>query len=102
MKYQSAHAEEAIVDTDEIDGGNHDKEWQLMDLSRSLESDCSLEIAEFSASKSAYWHSSAHILGSAIENVYDDALLTIGPPTKDGFFYDFYSPNGKVVQESDY
>ena len=68
-----------------------------MDLTRSLEGDCRVEMADFTAAKSAYWHSSAHILGSAIENVYDEALLTIGPPTKDGFFYDFYSPHGKVV-----
>jgi threonyl-tRNA synthetase len=29
-------------------------------------------------------------------------LLTVGPSTKDGFFYDFYSPSGRVVAESDY
>jgi threonyl-tRNA synthetase len=59
-------------------------------------------MADFAASKAAFWHSSAHILGYAIENVYDEALLTVGPPTKEGFFYDFYSPNGRVVHESDY
>jgi threonyl-tRNA synthetase len=26
----------------------------------------------------------------------------VGPPTKDGFFYDFYSPTGQVVHEEDY
>ena len=62
-----------------------------MDLSRGLEGDCTLEMAEFAESKSAFWHSSAHILGSAIENVFDDAFLTVGPPTKDGFFYEFKS-----------
>lgn len=43
--------------------------------------------------KIAYRHSSAHILGSAIEQVFENPLLTIGPPVKDGFFYDFFSPN---------
>ena len=32
---------------------------------------------------------------------YPDALLTVGPSTKEGFFYDFQSPQ-KVVNESDY
>jgi len=59
-------------------------------------------MADFAETKSAFWHSSAHILGSAIENVLEDALLTVGPPTMDGFFYDFKSQNGRVVQESDY
>ena len=59
-------------------------------------------MVNFEQSKAAFWHSSAHILGSAIEHTFNDSLLTVGPPTKDGFFYDFYSPQGKVVQESDY
>jgi threonyl-tRNA synthetase len=54
-------------------------------------------MVNFEQSKTAFWHSSAHILGSAIEKTFQDALLTVGPPTKDGFFYDFYSPQGKVV-----
>ena len=34
--------------------------------------------------------------------MYGDALLTVGPSTKDGFFYDFFSHEGRVVAESDY
>ena len=34
-------------------------------------------------------HSSAHILGEALENLYG-ARLTHGPPTDNGFFYDSY------------
>lgn len=59
-------------------------------------------MAKFEDAKPAFWHSSAHILGSAIEQEFEDALLTHGPPTKDGFFYDFYSPKSRVVSESDY
>ena len=51
----------------------------------------------------AFWHSSAHILGSAIEQVFEEPQLTIGPSVKDGFFYDFYSPSGQVIiVEDDY
>jgi len=41
-------------------------------------------------------------LGYAIENTFDDPLLTIGPSIKDGFFYDFLPSEGKVVQPEDY
>jgi threonyl-tRNA synthetase len=34
-------------------------------------------------------HSAAHLLGHAVLELYPDTQLTLGPPTKDGFFYDF-------------
>ncbi len=34
-------------------------------------------------------HSTAHLLAHAVKELYPDTILTIGPPTKDGFFYDF-------------
>jgi threonyl-tRNA synthetase len=33
-------------------------------------------------------HSAAHLLAHAVSELYPDTLLTIGPPTKEGFFYD--------------
>ena len=33
-------------------------------------------------------HSAAHLLAHAISELYPDTQLTLGPPTKDGFFYD--------------
>lgn len=67
--------------------------------------DCRASFVGFDDSEAqmAFRHSSAHVLGSAIEQVYDGALLTTGPAVKDGFFYDFYSPSGEVVRgEDDY
>jgi hypothetical protein len=42
---------------------------QLMDISRPLEADCELELHDFSdpRGKMAFWHSSAHLLGQALE-----------------------------------
>ena len=37
--------------------------------------------------KEVFWHSSAHILGAALERLYE-AKLTHGPVTENGFFYD--------------
>ncbi|MGN6088796.1 MAG: threonine--tRNA ligase, partial [Actinomycetales bacterium] len=34
-------------------------------------------------------HSTAHVLAQAVQDVYPDAKLGIGPPIKDGFYYDF-------------
>ncbi|KAJ3322821.1 54S ribosomal protein L39, mitochondrial [Boothiomyces sp. JEL0866] len=40
-------------------------------------------------SQEDFWHSSAHLLGWAMEKKFgDDCLLTHGPATQDGFFYD--------------
>jgi len=34
-------------------------------------------------------HSAAHVLAQAVERLYDDVALAIGPPTDEGFYYDF-------------
>ena len=75
---------------------------QLIDLYRPLlqSSEITLRSAFDDHVKKSFWHSSAHILGSAIEQIYDESLLTHGPSTNEGFFYDFQSPN--VVREDDY
>ena len=47
----------------------------------------------------AFWHSSAHILGQALENTYGSHLC-IGPPLNNGFYYDSYMGNEKITPES--
>src|SRR6266705_1069055 len=39
-----------------------------------------------------YRHSSAHLLAAAVTELFPDAQCGIGPPTDDGFFYDFLVP----------
>jgi len=36
-----------------------------------------------------FWHSSAHVLGEALESCFG-AKLTIGPALEEGFYYDCY------------
>jgi threonyl-tRNA synthetase len=62
---------------------------ELWDLERPLEKSCSLQFLKFDDEdgKAVYWHSSAHVLGEAAERHYG-CLLSHGPPTQDGFFYD--------------
>ena len=38
--------------------------------------------------KSAFWHSSAHVLAEAVQALYPHALFTIGPAVEQGFYYD--------------
>ena len=39
--------------------------------------------------KEIFWHSSAHVLAQAVLRLYPNATPTIGPPIKNGFYYDF-------------
>ena len=36
-------------------------------------------------------HSTAHILAQAVQSIYPDTKVTIGPVIEDGFYYDFYT-----------
>lgn len=74
----------------------------LWDMTRVLESDCSLEFLKFSdaVGKDTFWHSSAHFLGQALELVYGGDLA-YGPPIADGFFYDMRMPEGMTVKEEE-
>ena len=59
------------------------------DMRRPLEGDCALKLFSFDdpEGKELYWHSSAHVLGEALELEYG-ADLTIGPSIEEGFYYD--------------
>lgn len=69
----------------------------LWDLDRVLEGNCSLEILNFDSKegKEVFWHSSAHVLGEALELHYK-GLLCYGPPINEGFYYDMFMDNNQV------
>ncbi|KAK2196878.1 bifunctional Class II Aminoacyl-tRNA synthetase-Biotinyl protein ligase (BPL) and lipoyl protein ligase (LPL)/Aminoacyl-tRNA synthetase [Babesia duncani] len=94
---------EHFVDIDEAGGeGTHGESdgWALWDLSRPLEGACRLRFLDFDSEngKRVFWHSSAHMLGSALETLFG-GYVTIGPPTKEGFFYDVYLGENTLVPE---
>ena len=99
--YSKRITENKIVSAEEEEEKKEagEEKWELWDLFRPLEGDCKLEFATFEdkEGKSTFWHSSAHILGSAIETAYG-AKLCIGPALEEGFYYDSYM--GKHVIES--
>lgn len=68
---------------------------ELWDLNRPLEKDCKVSYLPFNhpEGRDVFWHSSAHCLGEACELEFG-CLLSHGPPTPQGFFYDMAIPNG--------
>jgi threonyl-tRNA synthetase len=74
----------------------------LWDLDRPLEGDCKLQLLKFDdpQAQAVFWHSSAHVLGEAVEKIYGGHLC-YGPPIENGFYYDMYT-EGDGVSQNDY
>jgi len=92
------------------DGGVETKESTklgpyLWDMNRVLVGSVSkLEFLKFddTDAKTVFWHSSAHMLGEALEHSFG-SKLTIGPPLSGGFYYDCYMGEGNFnLKEEDY
>ncbi|MDC7999171.1 threonine--tRNA ligase [Gilvibacter sediminis] len=54
------------------------------------------------AGKKAFWHSSAHILAQALEELYPGVKLWVGPAIERGFYYDVDLPEDQVISEKDF
>lgn len=69
----------------------------LWDIERPLEKDCTLKFLKFDddEGKQVFWHSSAHILGEAMERIYGGHLC-YGPPIETGFYYDMFLDDVQV------
>jgi len=63
----------------------------LKDLTYPLRDRDQVELLHFDRAegKQVFWHTSAHLLAQAVLRLWPGALPTIGPPIKDGFYYDF-------------
>lgn len=68
-----------------------DPDGKLRDLSWSPEGDIEVEPvpANTEDGRSVIRHSAAHVLAQAVQELFPDAKLGIGPFIKDGFYYDF-------------
>ena len=68
-----------------------------------LETDGSLVLYTWDSpeGKKAFWHSSAHILAQALEELYPNIKLTIGPAIANGFYYDV-DFNGNTITDKDF
>ncbi|PAV75103.1 hypothetical protein WR25_05460 [Diploscapter pachys] len=75
---------------------------EVWDLDRPFEGDASLQILKFDddEAKAVFWHSSAHILGEAMER-FCGGHLCYGPPISEGFYYDMWHED-KTISPDDF
>jgi threonyl-tRNA synthetase len=68
--------------------------WEFADLSKPLEEDVNLRLLTDRDPEAlhVYRHSSAHLLATAVLELFPETKLGHGPPTDTGFFYDFFRP----------
>lgn len=66
---------------------------EVKDLRTVIDSDCTLEILDFSSEEGSrtFRHTSSHILAEAVKRLFPEVKLAIGPAIDDGFYYDFDS-----------
>ena len=82
---------------DADDAGGKANTTMLWDMTRPLVGHVSkiefLKFEDDQDARTAFWHSSAHVLGEALERLYG-SRLTVGPPLAGGFYYDSYMGDG--------
>ena len=63
---------------------------EVIDANRPINENATLQLLTWrdDEGKSTMWHSSAHLMAEAIEFYYPGVKLAIGPPIKNGFYYD--------------
>ncbi len=63
---------------------------EVTDLTRSITEDAELQLLTWDDSdgKAAFWHTSAHLLAAAVEQLYPGVKFGIGPDIENGFYYD--------------
>ncbi|PWL27675.1 MAG: threonine--tRNA ligase [Fluviicola sp. XM-24bin1] len=74
---------------------------EVRDAQRPIESDATLQLLTWNDTegKSTMWHSSAHLMAEAIEFYYPGVKLAIGPPIKNGFYYDVDFMDYTIAEE---
>lgn len=75
---------------------------QIWDLSRSINTDASIKLHKWDdeEGKHAFWHSSAHLMAEALQELYPGIKFGIGPAIENGFYYDV-DPGTAVIKEGD-
>jgi threonyl-tRNA synthetase len=78
----------------QVRASNNGNEAKTVELSRPLEEDVELRLLTEKDPESleVFRHSSAHVLATAVTELFPETKLGHGPPTESGFFYDFYRP----------
>ena len=78
----------------------NEQEW---DLTRPIESDATIQLYKWDdpEGKHAFWHSSAHLMAEALQELYPGIKFGIGPAIENGFYYDV-DPGETPIKEGDF
>tara|TARA_R110002111_G_scaffold191692_2_gene257907 strand:- start:10 stop:1953 length:1944 start_codon:yes stop_codon:yes gene_type:complete len=76
----------------------------VVETTTPLTTDGSLTLYTFKddAGKKAFWHSSAHVLAQALEELYPNVKLWVGPAIDNGFYYDVDLGEEGTISEKDF
>lgn len=74
---------------------------EIWDLSRPIHTNATISINTWDSEEGKYtfWHSSAHLLAEAVQELYPEAKFGIGPPIETGFYYDIDFGDTQITQE---
>ena len=77
---------------------------EMYDLTRVITADSTIEFFKWDSpeGKHAFWHSSAHLLAEALQELYPGIQFGIGPAIENGFYYDVVPANGENIKEADF
>ena len=77
---------------------------ETTELNRPITEDATIALYRFEdeEGKHAFWHTSAHLLAEALQELYPGIQVGFGPATENGFFYDVQLPNGEMIKEGDF
>lgn len=76
---------------------------EVIDLLRPIKADATLSLLTFDDEdgKKTFWHSSAHLMAEALEQIYPGVKLGIGPAIDGGFYYDIDLGEGRTIGQED-
>ena len=77
---------------------------ETTELNRPINSDAAIELYKFDddQGKHTFWHTSAHLLAEALQELYPGIQFGFGPAIEPGFFYDVMPPKGTAISENDF
>ena len=77
---------------------------ETVELNRPINEDAAINLYKFEdeQGKHAFWHTSAHLLAEALQELYPGIQFGFGPAIENGFFYDVLLPDGKQIGEGDF
>ena len=76
---------------------------EIIEINRPIAEDCSIKLHKWddAEAKHAFWHTSAHLMAEALQELYPGIQFGIGPAIENGFYYDVMPAAGTVIKESD-